>query len=155
MSSSPCPWTVCGLEPMPRQFLYRELSQRRLTFHPDRPHTNRIYARAPLTSPPPNLAWDRCSSCSHPVEQNQTRPFCGHSYTSTTPQGYLPHLLQQMGLCFTKAFLLAPHQEFRQEARAASSVKHTHIITLTHTIGMYSLLEDFVECACTHQLDGR
>lgn len=51
--------------------------------------------------------------------------------------------------------LLAPYPEFRQEARAASSVKHTHIITLTHTIGMYSLLEDFVECACTHQLDGR
>lgn len=133
MSSSPCPWTVCGLEPMPRQFLYRELSQRRLTFHPDRPHTNRIYARAPLTSPPPNLAWDRCSSCSHPVEQNQTRPFCGHSYTSTTPQGYLPHLLQQMGLCFTKAFLLACSISGIPTGSSGGIKRQTHTHNHTHT----------------------
>ena len=78
--------------------LYGEQPQRRLTFRPDRPHANTMYARATSHPTPQGIVVPLASIR---WKQHRTRPFFGHSYTAPTPHEFL---LQKMGLCFTKAF---------------------------------------------------
>ncbi|EJK64403.1 hypothetical protein THAOC_14862, partial [Thalassiosira oceanica] len=88
-----------GLGPMARRFLFGDRPRRALTFRQDRPNATRMYARA--SAPPAPHAVVTLASIRW--KQNQTRAFYGHSYTAPTPH---EHLLQQLGLCFTKAFAI-------------------------------------------------
>ena len=109
-----------GLGPMARQFLYGERPRQPLTFRRDRPNATRMYARA-MTPPAPHGI---VTIASIRWKQNRTRAFYGHSYTAPTPHEYL---LQQMGLCFTKAFALHIRNSYRKlERRRTTGNLHSH-----------------------------
>ena len=105
-----------GLGPMARRFLFGDRPRRALTFRQDRPNATRMYARA--SAPPAPHAVVTLASTRW--KQNQTRAFYGHSYTAPTPH---EHLLQQLGLCFTKAFAIHIRNSYQKLMRRHS---HTH-----------------------------
>ncbi|EJK77731.1 hypothetical protein THAOC_00419 [Thalassiosira oceanica] len=101
-----------GLGPMARRFLFGERPRRALTFRQDRPNTTQMYARASAPPAPHGVV----TLASVRWKQNRTRAFYCHSYTAPTPHEYL---LQQLGLCFTKAFAIS---ELEPEAHAATLI---------------------------------
>ncbi|EJK65990.1 hypothetical protein THAOC_13109, partial [Thalassiosira oceanica] len=111
-----------GLGPMARRLLFGDRPRRALTFRPDRPNATRMYARA--SNPPAPHAVVTLASIRW--KQNQTRAFYGHSYTAPTPH---EHLLQQLGLCFTKAFAIHIRNSYQKLMRRHS---HTHSLSHNH-----------------------
>jgi len=110
-----------GLGPMARQLLYGEQPRRRLTFPPDQPHANTMYARVASHPTPQGIV----PLASIRWKQHRTRPFFGHSYTAPTPHEFI---LQKMGLRFTKAFALHIRNSCRKLGRHNA---HTHPFTFT------------------------
>ncbi|EJK63251.1 hypothetical protein THAOC_16102 [Thalassiosira oceanica] len=111
-----------GLGPMARRLLFGDRPRRALTFRQDRPNATRMYARA--SNPPAPHAVVTLASIRW--KQNQTRAFYGHSYTAPTPH---EHLLQQLGLCFTKAFAIHIRNSYQKLMRRHS---HTHSHSHNH-----------------------
>ena len=109
-----------GLGPMARRFLFGDRPRRALTFRQDRPNATRMYARA--SNPPAPHAVVTLASIRW--KQNQTRAFYGHSYTAPTPHD--EHLLQQLGLCFAKAFAIHIRNS-HQKLMGGDTHIHTHI----------------------------
>ncbi|EJK73914.1 hypothetical protein THAOC_04439 [Thalassiosira oceanica] len=111
-----------GLGPMARQFVYGKRPCWALTFRRDRTNANRMYARASVPPAPHNIV----PLASIRWKQNQTWAFYRKSETVPTPHEYL---LQQLGLCFTKAFAIHLWNSYQKLMRRHS---HTHSHSYNH-----------------------